>query len=152
VLDLDPRGYGCEVPHGRPVFTLTLEITEGHLGEVIAHVPNTLYLRWIEDAAVAHSRSLGYDGPYFLDRNACFFVRRHELTYMAEVLAGDRLLLATWVTWFEKSRTERRHLIVRERDDRIVFQATSLWVFVDLATRKPLRIPADIAERYLHGV
>ena len=151
-LDLDPRAYGCEVPHGRPVFTMSLEITAAHLAKDIPHVPNTRYLEWIDEAAVAHSRSLGFDGPHFQDRHTCFFVRSHELTYLGEVLQGDRLHLATWVMWFEKSRTERRHLIVRAGDDVPVFKATSLWVYVDLRTRKPQRAPADIAERFLRGI
>ncbi len=54
--------------------------------------------------------------------------------------------------WFEKSRTERRHLIVRASDDSPVFRATSLWIYVDLARRKPLRVPEDIVERFLTGL
>jgi acyl-CoA thioester hydrolase len=151
-LDLDPRAYGCEVPQNRPVFTMSLVVTPAHLGEVIPHVPNTRYLEWIDEAAIAHSRSLGFDGPHFSDRHACFFVRSHELTYLGEVFEGDRLQLATWVMWFEKSRTERRHLIVRASDDSPVFRATSLWIYVDLARRKPLRVPEDIVERFLTGL
>ncbi|MCK4872090.1 MAG: hypothetical protein KAS72_05150 [Phycisphaerales bacterium] len=148
-IALDPAAHGCDVPTGVPVFTMMLDVTDKHVGDVIPHVPNTRYLHWVEELAFSHSRALGYDGPFFLDRDACFFVRTHTLEYLGEVFAGDLLLMATWVMWFEKSRSERRYLIVREADGRAILKASTVWVYVDLQTRRPKRVPADVVERFL---
>lgn len=145
----DLRKFGAEYAEGTPVFTMALTVSRQHLSDLIEHVPNTLFLQWTEDVTFAHCRSLGLDGPFTPDHKHCFFVIRHELEYRAEVFARDQLLLASWVSRINKARLHRQHLVIRRQDQQPVFRAVSFWTFVELATRKPRRIPDDLARRFL---
>jgi len=138
------------VEHPAP-YTFRLAIDESHLGQRIRHVPNTEYVRWFEACAIGHSDALGYTQAWHESRHLIWFVRRHEVDYLAEVFEGDDLILATWVEATEKSRSHRRYVVYRPADERVIARALTIWVLVDLATRRPVRVESRIARRYEHG-
>ena len=45
----------------------------------LGHVSNLVYLRWVGDVAMAHSRSAGWDYARYRELGAIFMVRRHEI-------------------------------------------------------------------------
>jgi acyl-CoA thioester hydrolase len=114
----------------------------------VAHVSNIEFVRWLDRAAELHADSLGYTRRWMLDHGVMWFVARHEVDYLAEALPGDELAIATWVRDMRKVKSWRDYVIVRPADQTIVCRAATLWVFVDLATRRPMRIPAEMAARF----
>ena len=130
-------------------FTLRLMIGPAHISRVIPHVPNTTFVQWLESMAVAHSASLGFDEAWHRQRDLIWFVRRHEIDYLAEVLEGDDLAMATWVAGFNKTSSPRRYLIYRPRDSAVVCRAMTVWVLMSRRGRRPRRIDADMAAEYL---
>lgn len=130
-------------------FTLRLMIGPAHISRVIPHVPNTTFVQWLEAMAVAHSASLGFDEAWHRQRDLIWFVRRHEIDYLAEVLEGDDLAMATWVEGFNKTSSPRRYLIYRPRDSTVVCRAMTVWVLMSRRGRRPRRIDADMAAEYL---
>jgi len=42
----------------------------------------------------------------------------------------------------------RRYLFARDGDDHIVARAETQWVYVDLASGRPLRIPAELGTAF----
>jgi acyl-CoA thioester hydrolase len=145
---LEPAGYEIEIPVDAAVFTMGLTVGEGDLAEIIPHVPNTTYVHWVEALAAAHSASVGLDDAAYLQTRRLFVVREHRIDYLAESRAGDRLQMATWVAWFEKSRSERHALIVREQDDRVIMRARTIWVYIDMDRRRAVRVPEDVIARF----
>lgn len=137
---------GCPRPDP---YTLRLRIGPQHISRIIPHVPNTLFVQWLESMAVAHSESLGYSDQWHIERDLIWFVRRHEIDYLAEVMLGDDLLMATWVEGFNKTSSPRRYLIYRPSDDRVVCRAMTIWVLVSRSASKPQRIDPKMAQRYL---
>lgn len=142
-LDLSPY----EVPHSSP-FLCDLRITREQLGTVIEHVSNIEYVRWLDRAAELHADSLGYTRHFMLNAGVMWFVARHEIDYLAECWLDDELVIATWVRDFHKVKSWRDYLIVRPRDNQIICRAATLWVLVDLATRRPRRIEREMIERF----
>ncbi len=142
---LDLAGYG--VPHPRP-FLCDLRIGPGDAGEVIPHVSNVEYVRWLDRGAELHADALGYTRQELLARGIMWFVARHEVDYLAEAWPGDELVLATWVRDAQRARSWRDYLVVRPADQALVCRAATLWVLVDLATRRPTRIPVEMAARF----
>ena len=103
------------------------------------HVSNLVYLRWVLDAATAHSRAVGWGHPEYRALGAVFVVRRHELDYLAPVTRGQQLLATTWVeTW--RSASCIRHTEIRRGDTPVARGATT-WAFVAFASGRPQRIP-----------
>ncbi|MBT8485714.1 MAG: acyl-CoA thioesterase, partial [Phycisphaerae bacterium] len=68
----------------------------------------------------------------------------HEIDYRAEAHAGDELVVATWVERIARVKAWRSTLVVRPSDETVVCTASTLWVLVDLARRRPIRIPATM--------
>jgi acyl-CoA thioester hydrolase len=105
----------------------------------LGHVSNVVYLRWVLDVAVAHSRSVGWDYAQYRALGSAFVVRRHEIDYVASVLEGQQVVAETWVdSWKQASVVRRTDL---RRGETVVARASSLWAFVSLTTGRPQRIP-----------
>lgn len=112
------------------------------------HVSNVRFLHWMNQAAKAHSEALGFDVPRYREVGGVFVVRRHEIEYLEPGLAGDELVVATWPSGLRRSVAERRHEVRRLRDGKLLTRGVNLWVFVDLESGKPKRIPQVVVETF----
>jgi acyl-CoA thioester hydrolase len=136
-----------ELPSARP-FLCDLHINHAHLGTVIEHVSNVEYVRWLDRVAELHADSLGYTRKWLLEQGIMWFVARHEIDYLAEVWLDDELVIATWVRDFKRVKSWRDYAIVRPRDGAVVCRAATLWVLVNLETRRPTRISQEMIDRF----
>ena len=136
-----------DVPHPRP-FLCDTRIDGGDLSRAVPHVSNIEFIRWIDRAAELHADDLGYTRQAMVDRGIMWFVVRHEIDYLAEAWADDELVVATWVRDMRRIKSWRDTLVVRPADKTILCRAATLWVLVDLATRRPTRIDDVMARRF----
>ncbi len=132
------------VPHPRAC-TFRLVPADATASRSIPHVSNIEYLRWVDRAAELHARRLGLSRDSLFGANRMWFVSRHELEYLAECWPGEDLRLATWVRNVGRVRSWRDTVVWRESDRRVVFRAGTLWVLVDILSRRPARIGAEMA-------
>ncbi len=58
--------------------------------DALGHVNNEVYLKWLIEAATAHSTELGFSIEKFLEMGSSFVVRRHELDYRLPVFLSDQ--------------------------------------------------------------
>jgi acyl-CoA thioester hydrolase len=108
----------------------------------LGHVSNVVYLRWIQDVAMAHSRSLGWDYDRYRTLGAIFMVRRHEIDYVAQVTLGQELRAETWVdSWRAASCIRKTELL---RNGKVVARAATTWAMIGLASGWPQRIPEEL--------
>ncbi len=110
----------------------------------LGHASNLAYVRWIQDIAVAHSTSVGFDFGAYLTLGAVFVVRRHEVDYLRQVMVGDRVCLRTWLPSVSTVKCIRSTEIMRRSDARVVARAQTTWGYIELATGRPIRIPDAI--------
>jgi acyl-CoA thioester hydrolase len=110
----------------------------------LGHVSNLVFLRWVLDAARAHSDAAGYDGAAYRRLGAAFVVRKHELEYLQPVYAGDHLHGATWVETWRGASCVRQTVLTRADDRVVVARASTLWAFIAVASGRPQRISPDI--------
>lgn len=113
------------------------------------HTNNAEYLRWIERASWAHSRSLGLtlDDYRALDRG--MVVHRHELDYLAPAHEGDRLTLATWIVACDGRLTlERRFQLIDVDTGRTLMRARTRFACIELASGRPKRMPKTFVDLY----
>lgn len=122
-------------------FALSIGVTPDDIDE-LGHVSNQVYLRWVLEVATAHSASVGWSHREYRALGGVFVVRRHELDYLAPVLAGQQLRVSTWVESLRAASCVRATEIAR--DDDIVFRAATTWVFTSLPTGRPQRIPDQL--------
>ena len=60
------------------------------------HVNNIEFVRWMQDAAVAHSDAVGCTAAT-MAAGATWVVRSHHIEYRRPAFAGDRIRVVTWV-------------------------------------------------------
>ena len=126
-------------------FEKTVEVGPEAIDE-LGHVNNVEALRWVEMIGRAHLESAGYPLLELLAAGGAFVARRHEIDYLAAVFLGDRLAIRTKVVGMGGARSLREVGIYR--DDLLVAQAKTEWVFVDPASMRPKRMPAEILNAF----
>ncbi len=141
----DPTEWA--IPHPDP-FVCDIRIGASQLSRAIAHVSNIEYIRWVDRIAELHADQLGFTQARMLERGIMWFVVRHEIDYLAEVWPDDELVAATWVRSVQRVKSWRDTVIVRPADKMQVCRAATLWVLVDLGTRRPTRIEPRMVSRF----
>ncbi|MCH2162144.1 MAG: acyl-CoA thioesterase [Phycisphaerales bacterium] len=129
-------------------FFCRLKVDASATSRSVPHVNNAEYVRWVDRIAELHSDLHGYTRQALLDAGRMWFVARHELDYRAEAFVGDELLLATWVHGYSRTTAHRSTMIVRASDDHCVLKASTRWVYIDLDSRRPIRIPEEMKTHY----
>jgi acyl-CoA thioester hydrolase len=122
-------------------FAIPITPTPADIDE-LGHVSNLVYLRWVLDVAMAHTRALGWDYAEYRALGAVFMVRRHEIDYVAQVTLGEVLRAETWVdSWRMASCIRKTELL---RDGKVVARAATTWAMIGLASGRPQRIPDEL--------
>jgi acyl-CoA thioester hydrolase len=125
------------------MFRHRVTVGEGDLDE-LGHTNNIQYVRWLQDAAIAHSSHVGLTFERYVALGGVFVVRRHEIDYLRSALRGDELEVRTHVASVMAAKSERKYEIVRLADETVVVRAQTLWGFVDTTMGRPMRIPDEI--------
>ena len=79
----------------------------------LGHAGNLVYLRWVLEAALAHSTAVGLDQAAYLARREVWVVRSHEIQYVRPALVGERLAVDTRVA--SMSRIKRSRMVFSRR-------------------------------------
>ena len=116
--------------------------------DVNQHVNNLAYLRWMQDVATAHSAAQGWTLDRYLASGAGWFVRSHFIEYLKPAFAGDTVLLNTWVSDMSLRSSTRHYLVCRDGDGAVLAKAKTVWVFVDLRSGRPVRIPPEVKSAF----
>ena len=112
------------------------------------HANNVVYLAWMQAAALAHSATLGWTPQRYLELGMGWVARSHTIEYLRPAVAGDQIIVETHVADMKKVTSRRVYRIVRRDDRELLARAETTWAFVNYATGKPTRIPAEIAQAY----
>ncbi|GHT10811.1 hypothetical protein FACS1894170_03570 [Planctomycetales bacterium] len=112
------------------------------------HANNQCYLRWMNEAAVAHSAVNGWTARRYIELGATWFARKHIIEYLLPVFEGEKLVVETGIVDWKHVRSTRQYRIIRISDDQLVARGETLWCFVNMATGKPARIPPEVAEAF----
>ncbi len=112
---------------------------------MVSHVSNVEFVRWLDQVGQRHLEDLGWSANTLLTSGAMWFVARHEIDYRREAHAGETLLVATWVRSLRRVKSWRDTIVWRpEPCGEVVCTASTLWVHVDLESRKPTRPPTKM--------
>jgi acyl-CoA thioester hydrolase len=127
-------------------FTLKLRALPQDIDE-LGHVSNLVYLRWVQDVAVAASAHRGFDFAAYQRMGMFFVVRKHELEYLAQVREGEAVDATTWIASWRGPSAERRTLLTRA-DGKAVARAVTHWVLIGAEDGRPKRIPEALSRAF----
>lgn len=108
------------------------------------HVNNLVYLSWMQEVAIQHSEAQGWPIERYLKTGGSWVVRSHFIKYSRPGLLGDEISILTWISGATQRSSTRKYLFWREMDKKIIAEAETHWVFVDLKTGRPCLIPQDV--------
>jgi acyl-CoA thioester hydrolase len=113
------------------------------------HVNNTIYLRWLDAIAWAHSAKLGMPLERCLKIRRGMAIRHTRVDYLEAALLGDMLVVATWIVRCDgRLRCTRRFEIVRIADGRRVLDAEIDYFCLNLDSGRPCRFPPEFSNFY----
>jgi acyl-CoA thioester hydrolase len=111
------------------------------------HVNNVEYVRWMQEAAIAHADQTGCTAAT-RDAGAAWVARSHRIDYLRPAFAGDQIAARTWVADFRRAFSLRKYEFVRVGDGNVLARGETDWVFVDNKTGRPRSIPEVITAMF----
>jgi len=126
------------------IFEMTVPVLSTDIDEQ-SHVNNTVYLRWVQNVATAHWKSLASAQS---QAAIGWVVLRHEIDYKLPASFGDEIVLRTWVGQASRLKFERFTEVRRKIDNQLLSQARTLWVPIDVRTGKPTRVSAELRAQF----
>jgi acyl-CoA thioester hydrolase len=136
------------IPTLAQITRLSHPVTGTVSGEFIdsnGHMNVLHYLEFASDGADAVVRHVGIDDAYRGDRRLGVFTAEHHLRYYSEMVEGDEF--AVYGRFLGRS-SKVIHLMTFVTDrgrQRLACTLEIVLVHVDLETRRPVEIPADVA-------
>lgn len=107
----------------------------------LGHVNNVVYVRWVQDVAVAHWTA---KAPAADQQKLRWVVVRHEIDYRQAARLGDQILARTWVGSATRIKFERHTEIRRASDGVVLAKALTLWCPIDAVTGRPTNVSAEV--------
>jgi len=113
--------------------------------DVLGHVNNVIYLRWVQRLAVAHWEKAA--DPDDLE-NLVWVVVRHEIDYKRPAQLGDEILGQTWVGIHARRTFERYSQFRRATDNKVLAQALSIWSPVNRQTMRITEVSDSVLRSF----
>ena len=107
------------------------------------HVNNVAYVRWIQDAAVAHWFS---EASKEMQEKFSWVVIRHEIDYKKPAFENEEITASTWVG--EPTRISWERFTEIKRGEDLLCKARSVWCLVDKTSGRPMRMDEEIKKMF----
>lgn len=108
----------------------------------LGHVNNAVWVRWIQELAVAHWESIAL--PEHRAAHV-WVVTRHEVDYRGNVAEGESVTGETWVPTPPRGARFDRHARFVGSDGRVRVEAVTTWALIDRASGRLLRVRPEFA-------
>jgi acyl-CoA thioester hydrolase len=132
-------------PPFTPEFSLAITPTPADIDE-LGHVNNAVWVRWIQDMATAHWNAVA--APAHVAAYV-WVVVRHEIDYLGNVGAGDRVTARTWISDAPKGARFDRNVEFANDAGKVVVRAKTTWALIDRMTGRIARVPQEVAAPFL---
>jgi acyl-CoA thioester hydrolase len=126
-------------------FTRSFTALPEHIDQM-GHVNNTVWLQWVQDIATAHWQAIA---PPAHQAAYGWVVTRHEIDYRGNITAGEVVEAETWIPGPAKGARFDRCVAFRDHTGRVIVEARTSWAMIDLASRRLMRVPDEVSERFL---
>lgn len=132
-----------------PTYVYHIEVGPSPI-DANGHANNVEFVRWMQEAAVAHADSIGCTAAT-LAAGATWVIRSHHIDYSKPAMQGDRIEVRTWVANIRRAFSLRKYEFVRSADDTVLARGETDWVFIDSSSGRPRSIPDQIQATFREG-
>ena len=120
--------------------------------DINGHVNNVRYLEWFLTAATEHSEQLGFSFETLRGMNRTWVAKEHRILYKSSALEEENLILETWLEEIKSAQGVRKYELRNAQSQKVVCEGSTVWVFVELETYRPKRIPDDLVRLYAQAL
>ncbi len=120
----------------------------GYEVDASSRVHDSVYLNYIQQAAFEASADVGYDTRRYDALGTIWVIRQQNIVYLTPLGYSDEVELTTWVSDFRRVRSHREYELRRVSNQELVAVAQADWVYIDVVTLFPRRIPPDAVEKF----
>ncbi len=143
--DAPPREKFPQAPPPPPgIFTMRRPV-QWSVIDARQHVNNANYMVYFEDAGVQVCEAHGWPMTRMLEAGFGIVARRYRIEYRQAAVFGDELEITTWASDMKRATAVRHYTIRRANEGELLARAHVLWVWVDLVSGRPIRVPAEFA-------
>lgn len=115
----------------------------------LQHTNNTVYVKWCEQVAWAHSVALGLDLENYRQLDRAMAITHSEYDYLQASREGEDLLVATWIVdWDRKLTMQRRFQILRPADGATLLRGLMRFACIEISSGRPRRMPPAFLAGY----
>ncbi|MCL2305087.1 MAG: acyl-CoA thioesterase [Planctomycetaceae bacterium] len=133
-----------------PIPVYEHRIVVGHSDiDVNNHANNVCFVRWMQEAAIAHSTANGWSSQRYTELGKSWVARRHTVEYLRPALEGDCITIQTWIGSWKNVSSVRKYRFVRDSDSVVLAVAETNWVFVNTSTGRPVKIPSVVSDSFV---
>ena len=123
--------------HAHPITVHAADIDE------LGHVNNAVYLRWVQDAVVAHWRAVA--PPEAVARHLWIAVK-HEIAYLRPAFLAEAITAVATLKRLNGVRAFYGTVI--RRGGEVLAEIESCWCCLDAISHRPAKLADDIAQLF----
>ena len=123
------------------IYEKKIVVTEASI-DILGHVNNREYLRWMEEVAIEHSAALGWPQERYMAEQHVWVAREHWIEYLRPALLGDHLSVYTGLQETAGPICLRRYAVVRGRT--VLTRAATEWAHIDFKTKRAVMPPDNL--------
>jgi acyl-CoA thioester hydrolase len=121
-----------------------LTVTKDHI-DLLNHVNNIEYVRWVQDVAEAHWNS---NTSQTIRQDYYWVMISHHIKYKGEAFLGDIITLKTFILESKGVKSIRAVEIYNKDTQKLLATSETTWCFMSHETNRPARIPEDIIKLF----
>jgi acyl-ACP thioesterase len=102
-------------------------------------------LEYLGETSGAHTDYLGFNSKKLQELNCAWMLNRWKVKIHKYPKVKEKISIETWTSKMDRFYANREFIIYDEEDNEIG-RASTVWIFIDMNKKKPVRIPAELLE------
>lgn len=150
-LDLNWDKYPNNPPEAPEIFTMRRKVEWRDIdpGE---HVNNSVYFSYLDECGMQIAEAYGWPWKRMKAENFAIVARKHHIQYRIPAVLGDELIIKTWIAKVRRSTGVRFYAIYRASDGALIARCHSLYVWVNLNSLRPIKIPENFYRAFQNNI
>ncbi|TAH66025.1 MAG: acyl-[acyl-carrier-protein] thioesterase [Anaerolineaceae bacterium] len=101
-------------------------------------------INYFQDCSTFQSEDLNLGISYLENKKRVWLLASWNLQILNQVTLGDYITVGTWPYAF-KGFYGYRNFIMKDRNEKVISVADSIWVYMDIENKCPIKVPEDNA-------
>lgn len=103
---------------------------------------------YLQESAVRHSEWAGYSMDWFIEQMKGWIILNWDLKIFDYPKWNEKITVRTWPCLFKGILAYRGFEIINNKNNKIILEGLSKWVYTDLKKRRPIHPPNGMTEKY----